>query len=40
MKKYVFIALSLMAFGMVFTACEKSNSTTGHYSYYDAPAHR
>ncbi len=40
MKKYVFVALTLMTLGVVFTACEKSNSTSGHYSYYDAPARR
>ena len=40
MKKYVLIALTLMTVGMVFSACEESNSTSGHYSYYDAPARR
>ena len=40
MKKYMFIVLTLMTLGMVFSACEKKNSTSGHYSYYDAPAQR
>lgn len=40
MKKYVVIALTLMTVGMVFSGCEEKNSTSGHYSYYDAPAQR
>ena len=40
MKKYFLIAITLMAVGMTFVACEESNSTSGHYSYYDAPARR
>lgn len=40
MKKMILVALTLMAVGMMFTSCEESNSTSGHYSYYDAPARR
>lgn len=40
MKKAILVLLTLMAVGMVFTACEDNNSTSGHYSYYDAPANR
>jgi predicted small secreted protein len=38
MKTKIFVILALLAVGIAFTACEEKNSTSGHYTYYDAPA--
>lgn len=40
MKTKVLVVLALMALSMVFTACEGSNHTSSHSTYYDAPARR
>ena len=38
MKKIIFVAIALFTLALAFTSCEEKNSTSGHVSYYSAPA--